>query len=73
MKHLTMISKQPLRAEADQTNLEVLISILTLGFDVVTVFVTAFSAIFTASVTGLQGFLAALTAYSEEKNPEENT
>jgi hypothetical protein len=60
---VTPISKAPILAEDSQTDLSFLLSLLTLGFDLFSVFLGAFTTIF-------GGFLEALGSYNELKNPQ---
>lgn len=63
MKHVTTITKTPLLANNETTDLTFLLSILGLGFDLVTTFIGAFSTIF-------EGLLSALGQFNAVKNPE---
>jgi hypothetical protein len=63
VKHVTTITKTPLLANNETTDLSFLLSILGLGFDLVTTFIGAFSIIF-------EGLLSALGQFNAVKNPE---
>ncbi|MCC6489570.1 MAG: hypothetical protein IT364_18880 [Candidatus Hydrogenedentes bacterium] len=62
MKHVNVITKTPLIANEDTTDLSFILSILGVGFDLLTTFVGAFSTIF-------EGLLSALTTFNGIKNP----
>jgi len=61
VKHVYNISKTPLAAQSTPTNLDFLISLVTIGFELLTVFFNAFSTIFA-------GVIAAVTGFSANKN-----
>lgn len=63
MRHVTPISKTPILAEDDQTDLSFLLSLLTLGFDLMSVLLGAFTTVF-------GGFLEALGQFNELKNQQ---
>ena len=62
MKHVTTITKTPLIANDETTDLSFLLTILGLGFDLLTTFIGAFSTIF-------DGLLTALGTWNDVKNP----
>lgn len=62
MKHVNTITKTPLIANDETTDLSFILSILGLGFDLLTTFVGAFSTIF-------DGLLTALSTWNQVKNP----
>jgi hypothetical protein len=62
VKHVSTITKTPLIANDETTDLSFLLSILGLGFDLLTTFVSAFSTIF-------EGLLTALGTLNDVKNP----
>ncbi|MCC6697414.1 MAG: hypothetical protein IT365_17420 [Candidatus Hydrogenedentes bacterium] len=62
MKHVNTITKTPLIANEETTDLSFILSILGLGFDLLTTFVGAFSTVF-------EGLLTALTTWNQVKNP----
>lgn len=63
MKHVTTITRTPLLANDETTDLSFLLSILSLGFSLVTTFIGAGSTIF-------EGLLSALTQFNAVKNPD---
>jgi len=63
VKHVTTITKTPLLANNETTDLSFLLSILSLGFDLVTTFIGAASTVF-------EGLLSALTQFNSVKNPD---
>lgn len=62
MKHVNTITKTPLIANDETTDLSFILSILGLGFDLLTTFVGAFSTVF-------EGLLTALSTWNQVKNP----
>lgn len=62
VKHVNVITKTPLIANEDTTDLSFILGILGVGLDLLTTFVGAFSAIF-------EGLLTALATFNGIKNP----
>ncbi len=62
MKHVTTITKTPLLANNQTTDLSFLLSILSLGFDLMTTFIGAASTVF-------EGLLTALQQFNDVKHP----
>ena len=62
MRHLRSITRKPQLAEDSSSDLTFLLSILTLGLDVFSTFIVAFS-------TAFGGVLEALGSYNDIKNP----
>lgn len=62
MKHVRMVSRLPMKAEQDNTDLSFILEILSLSLSLLGVFLTSFT-------TAFGGILEALGTYNELKNP----
>ena len=62
MKHIHVMSKAPQAAEATETDLAFILSLVTFGFEIATVLFSAFGSVF-------DGLIGAITVFTGSKNP----